>query len=79
MEQVHSNGTRASSIGGAAWTKARASDATNNCVEIARVANDEVALRNSRFPDGPALVFTRSEMIAFIAGARAGEFDSMTG
>ncbi|MFD5891963.1 DUF397 domain-containing protein [Streptomyces sp. NPDC060334] len=78
MEHTYSNGTRASSISGAAWAKARASDATNNCVEIARVAGGEVALRNSRFPDGPALVFTRSEMIAFIAGARAGEFDALT-
>ncbi|MFJ7209465.1 DUF397 domain-containing protein [Streptomyces sp. NPDC098789] len=78
MEHMYSNGTRASSIGGAVWVKARASDAVNNCVEIARVEEGEVALRNSRFPDGPALVFTRAEMIAFIAGVRAGEFDAMT-
>ncbi|MFF3015421.1 DUF397 domain-containing protein [Streptomyces sp. NPDC057939] len=78
METMYSNGTRASSISGAAWVKAHASDATNNCVEIARVTEGQVALRNSRFPDGPALVFTRAEMIAFIAGAGAGEFDAMT-
>ncbi|MFI8200400.1 DUF397 domain-containing protein [Streptomyces sp. NPDC085942] len=78
MGQVFSNGVAASSIDGATWRKARASDSYNACVEIARVAEDEVALRNSRFPEGPALVFTRAEVIAFLAGARAGEFDGMT-
>jgi hypothetical protein len=35
----------------------------------------EVAVRNSRFPGGPALVYTRAEIAAFLAGAKDGEFD----
>ena len=31
-------------------------------------------MRNSRHPDGPALVFTRAEWDAFLGGARDGEF-----
>ncbi|MFK0202470.1 DUF397 domain-containing protein [Streptomyces lavendulae] len=78
MSHDYGNGMAASDIKEVAWRKARASDAYNNCVEIARVAEDGVALRNSRFPDGPALVFTRAEIIAFFAGARSGEFDGLT-
>lgn len=33
-----------------------------------------VALRDSRFPDGPALVFTSAEWDAFLGGVRAGGF-----
>jgi hypothetical protein len=33
-----------------------------------------VALRDSRFPDGPALVFAGAEWDAFLCGVRAGTF-----
>ncbi|MFI7100888.1 DUF397 domain-containing protein [Streptomyces sp. NPDC050161] len=74
----YGNGVAADSIEAAAWVKAEASDPVGNCVEIARLDGGEVAFRNSRFPGGPALVFTRSEMAAFLDGARKGEFDRMT-
>ena len=35
-----------------------------------------IALRNSRDPQGPAQVFTRAEIEAFIRGAAAGDFDA---
>ncbi len=35
-----------------------------------------VAIRDSKDPDGPALVFTADEWRAFVSGARAGEFGS---
>ena len=35
----------------------------------------EIAFRNSRFPSGPALVYTQAEIAAFLAGAKDGEFD----
>ncbi|MFI0776158.1 DUF397 domain-containing protein [Streptomyces sp. NPDC021212] len=72
------NGTPASAITGARWKKASASDGIGDCVELARVNETEVAVRNSRFPDGPALVFTRAEIVAFLDGASQGEFTSMT-
>ncbi|MCB5906512.1 DUF397 domain-containing protein [Streptomyces pinistramenti] len=74
----YGNGVAADSIERAGWVKAKASDPSGNCVEIARLDGGEVAFRNSRFPGGPALVFTRSEMAAFLDGARKGEFDRMT-
>lgn len=38
----------------------------------------QIGMRNSRDPDGPALIYTRRELAAFIHGARAGEFDDLT-
>jgi len=45
------------------------------CVEVARLREGAIAVRNSRFPSGPALVYTRAEIEAFLAGAKDGEFD----
>ena len=45
-----------------------------NCVEIAFLPDGDVAMRNSRYPDGPALLFTSAEWTAFLGGARDGEF-----
>lgn len=69
------NGVRASSLD-ARWVKSRYSNAEGNCVEVARV-DGGVAMRNSRDPDGPALVYTDAELAAFVAGAKAGEFDHL--
>jgi hypothetical protein len=44
-------------------------------MELARLDGGEIAVRNSRFPNGPALVYTRAEIAAFLAGAKDGEFD----
>jgi hypothetical protein len=67
--------TSAADLPGAAWVKSTISGPTGgNCVEVAFLAQGEVALRNSRHPDGAALVFTRAEWDAFVGGARDGEF-----
>ncbi|MFJ4466671.1 DUF397 domain-containing protein [Streptomyces sp. NPDC089424] len=73
---VMPNGVRASALD-ARWTKSRHSNAEGNCVEVAALTDGGVALRNSRDPDGPALVYTASELAAFLAGAKDGEFDHL--
>jgi hypothetical protein len=60
------------------WRKSRWSNPSGNCVEVAALPGGEVAVRNSRHPSGPALVYTRAEMAAFLAGAKDGEFDDLT-
>lgn len=62
---------------GVEWQKSSASGGNGECVEFAQVA-DGVAVRNSKAPTGPALIFTRSEIAAWVDGARAGEFDAYT-
>lgn len=70
------NGVRASSLG-VRWVKSRHSNAEGNCVEVASLAEGGIALRNSRDPDGPALIYTSAEVAAFLAGAKEGEFDHL--
>lgn len=67
------HGMRASDIT-AAWLKSSYSGPQGNCVEVAVLDGGDVAMRNSRHPDGAALVFTAAEWQAFLCGARDGEF-----
>ncbi|MBB5956430.1 hypothetical protein FHS29_003016 [Saccharothrix tamanrassetensis] len=71
------NGMSAAELPNVTWRKSSRSGALGNCVELAVLNGDEIAMRNSRFPDGPALVYTRAEIAAFVAGARDGEFDDL--
>jgi hypothetical protein len=69
------NGMPASQLHGISWVKSRHSGPTGgNCVEVAFLGGGEVAMRNSRDPDGPALVFSAAEWDAFLGGAADGEF-----
>ena len=78
VEQQIGNGVRASGISGVEWIKSGRSNQSGNCVEVARLPDGGVAVRNSRYPDGPALVYTKSEITAFVAGAKDGDFDAFT-
>jgi hypothetical protein len=54
------------------WLKSKHCD-SNACVEVALIGQD-VALRDSKDPDGPVLCFTKQEWDAFTAGVSAGDF-----
>ena len=56
------------------WRKSSVSRQDGACLEVAKT-RDGRAVRDSKDPDGPVLTFTQAEWIAFIAGAKAGEFD----
>jgi hypothetical protein len=68
------NGITATRLYRAVWRKSRRSNPSGNCVEIATLDGEQVAMRNSRHPDGPALIFPRSDWDAFIGGAQEGDF-----
>jgi hypothetical protein len=46
-----------------------------NCVEVAANLPDVVAVRDSKDPAGPKLVFASSEWHAFTSRVRSGKFD----
>lgn len=56
------------------WYKSSYSSDVGNCVEVADLDRGR-AVRDSKNPAGPALMFTADQWSAFTAGVRAGEFD----
>lgn len=62
-------------LDGAEWlTSSRSGSDGDNRVEVAFVG-DAIAVRDSKNPAGPALIFTTAEWDAFVGGAKDGEFD----
>ena len=58
------------------WVKSQASTYNGQCVEIAS-APGKIAIRDSKNPTGPILVYTPAEFKAFISSVRNGEFDKL--
>jgi hypothetical protein len=74
MSHPH-NGVTASALRGVVWHKSCHSNPNGSCLEVAELPDGAVAVRNSRDPAGPALIYTAAEMTAFLLGAKDGEFD----
>ncbi|MEI5520644.1 DUF397 domain-containing protein [Streptomyces brasiliscabiei] len=54
-----------------AWVKSSYSNGGNNCVEVAGL-DDAIAVRDSKNPDGPALLMPTSAFQSFVTGVRDG-------
>lgn len=76
MSQVY-NGMPVTDLQAVTWRKSRRSNSTGNCVEFAALPSGDFAVRNSRHPEGPALVYTHAEIEALILGAKDGDFDDL--
>jgi Domain of unknown function (DUF397) len=59
----------------ATWRKSSYSGQSGNCVEVAGGLRGGVGVRDSKNPDGPALVLTRSAWRAFANRVKTGDFD----
>ncbi len=62
-------------LSGAVWRRSSRSAGDPDYVEVADNLPGIVAVRDSRHPTGPALIFTLREWAAFVGGAKGGEFD----
>ncbi|MEU8982975.1 DUF397 domain-containing protein [Streptomyces sp. NPDC048309] len=74
MGSVYS-GMRAVELGTEGWEKPWSGTNGGSCVEAKRLPDGSVAFRQSRDPEGPALIYSRDEMIAFLQGAKSGQAD----
>jgi hypothetical protein len=74
-EQAVYNGMPAGELRDAHWRLVDGPDGAG--VELARLADGQVAMRNAADPQGPALIYTRAEIEAFIGGAQDGDFDDL--
>ena len=73
------NGMPAGDLKNVQWRRAggSAGGGEGAGVELARLADGQIAVRNSADPDGPALIYTRAEIEALIGGAQDGDFDAL--
>jgi hypothetical protein len=69
------NGMPAGDLPGVQWRLAGGGDGSG--VEMAKLPDGQIAVRNSADPDGPALIYTRAEIEALIGGAQDGDFDAL--
>jgi uncharacterized protein DUF397 len=59
------------------WYKSSHSGGSDgNCVEVASTPEGATAVRDSKNPGGPLLVFSRDEWGTFLEGVKLGEFDN---
>jgi hypothetical protein len=70
------NGMPAGELPNLQWRLAGGADAGSG-VEMARLPDGQIAVRNCADPQGPALIYTRAEIEALIGGAQDGDFDAL--
>jgi hypothetical protein len=78
MDEV-CTGMQVGLLRGAVWRKSRRSNPSGNCVEIACLRTGQIAVRNSRHPDGPVLICGQEDIAAFVRAAKRGDLDGFLG
>jgi Domain of unknown function (DUF397) len=71
------NGIPAGELPDLQWRLASGTPDNDGGVELARLPDGQIAVRNAADPDGPALIYTRAEIEALIGGAQDGDFDAL--
>jgi hypothetical protein len=78
MDSAAHNPVTREDLAGVRWhISTRSTSGGSQCVEAGPL-NDgtgRVAVRHSKHPDGPTIIYTRAEWDAFLSGAKDNEFD----
>ncbi|MFE6055485.1 DUF397 domain-containing protein [Kitasatospora sp. NPDC056446] len=61
----------------AKWRKSTYSAQEGQCVEVADGSPGRIPVRDSKDPDGPALVFPADAWQSFVTAVRAGDFGTV--
>ncbi|WP_433372861.1 DUF397 domain-containing protein [Streptosporangium sp. CA-115845] len=60
-------------LSAADWRKSSRSNASGDCVEVARLSGGQIAVRDSKNLHGPALMFEGVVFAAFLKAIKAGQ------
>lgn len=71
------NGMPAGLLGAHGWERPWSSPNGGDCVEVKRLPDGRVAFRQSKDPDGPALIYEVNEISAFLRGVKRGQADHL--
>jgi Domain of unknown function (DUF397) len=74
---VFENGMYATDLGNVDWRKSARSNSSGNCVQLAQLDGGQVGVRDSKDPDGPALIFSGAEAAEWIRGLKSGRYDDL--
>ncbi|MQA24457.1 MAG: DUF397 domain-containing protein [Micromonosporaceae bacterium] len=78
MTSTASDGVSRDDLAGVRWhVSSRSTSGGSNCVEAGPLSDGtgRVAVRHSKHPDGPCVIYTPTEWAAFVAGVKDGEFN----
>ncbi|MFF2046071.1 DUF397 domain-containing protein [Kitasatospora sp. NPDC058170] len=64
-------------LSGASWAKSSYSDNGGQCVEVSASFPGTAPVRDSKDPEGPALVFPANSWRSFITAVQTGEFGTV--
>lgn len=74
MEDIY-NGMPATALGTHGWLQPWSGGNGGNCLQVLKLEDGRIAVRQSTDPEGPALIYSIDEMAAFITGAKNGDAD----
>ncbi|MGH3734699.1 MAG: DUF397 domain-containing protein [Micromonosporaceae bacterium] len=82
MSSTAHDGVSRDDLAGVRWhiSSRSSSGGGSDCVEAGPLddGTGRVAVRHSKHPDGPHIIYTRAEWAAFVAGVKDDEFDFRT-
>lgn len=67
-------GNAQAELPGAVWRTSSFSGNNGTCVAVAELGSDFHAVRDSKDPSGPGLIFSNEAWVGFISNIRQGEF-----